>query len=122
MKNWSSILFTLIVLQKIKAQQLQTPPAAISLNEPIICDCGFEDENANVWSNVWYANYSSYQTRLQHDHFYQVMDFTVDAKYENTWNRVFSPHNVKLTGEGVRLTVKQQTPGVYTSASVGTKR
>lgn len=92
-------------------------------DNPIICDCGFIDENNLVWSNVWYADYGLYKSSLQYDRNYLVMDYTISAKHQNTLDRVFTPSNVKLSKEdGITLSVQKDADGKYTSAAVGTKR
>ncbi|KAI9311935.1 concanavalin A-like lectin/glucanase domain-containing protein [Dichotomocladium elegans] len=91
---------------------------------PIVCDCGFIDENGRVWSEVWHSDYSTYKASLQQDKNYIVMDYTVRAKYENTLDRVFSPANVQLNSDwgGVELVVRKQADNRFTSASFGTRR
>ncbi|KAI9245741.1 concanavalin A-like lectin/glucanase domain-containing protein [Sporodiniella umbellata] len=49
------------------------------------------------------------------------MDYTVQSKAKNSLDRIFSPHNVKLTLQGLSLSVKKNQ-NKYTSASIGTKR
>lgn len=95
----------------------------LSLDEPVVCDCGFIDEDNNVWSDVWYADYGTYKSNLQYDRNYVVMDYTVNAKHKNTMDRVFVPNNVKLSQtDGITLSVQKDANGKYTSAAVGTKR
>ncbi|KAI7881723.1 concanavalin A-like lectin/glucanase domain-containing protein [Mucor mucedo] len=51
------------------------------------------------------------------------MDYTVNAKHNNTIDRVFVPSNVKLSQtDGITLSVQKDAQGRYTSAAVGTKR
>ncbi|KAI8370952.1 concanavalin A-like lectin/glucanase domain-containing protein [Blakeslea trispora] len=51
------------------------------------------------------------------------MDYTVDAKHNNTLSRVFTPNNVKLSADkGIVLAVERDDHGKYSSASIGTKR
>ncbi|KAI9483227.1 MAG: concanavalin A-like lectin/glucanase domain-containing protein [Benjaminiella poitrasii] len=95
----------------------------VSLNDTVICDCGFEDENHRVWTDIWYADYSVYKTNLQYDPHYMVMDYTVGPKQEGSLQRVFSRSNVKIDNNGgITLSVNQDTNGKYTSAAIGTKR
>lgn len=125
------ILFVVVVFSHIghaqKSQNNNTDPTAqqktINLSDAVICDCGFEDENHNLWTDVWYADYGLYKSSLQYDPHYLVMDYTVGAKHKDTLERVFSPSNVKLTNEGgITLSVKKNSDGKYTSAAIGTKR
>lgn len=95
----------------------------VNLNEAVVCDCGFVDENDNLWTDIWYADYGLYKTNLQRDPHYLVMDYTVGAKHKDTMERVFTPGNVKLTESGgVILSVVQGDGGKYSSAAIGTKR
>jgi hypothetical protein len=121
---WTSVLLAICCgSHLIYAQNSADRQKTVNLNEPIVCDCGFEDENNNLWTDVWYADYGLYQTSLQHDPHYLVMDYTVGAKYKGTMERVFSPGNVKLSqGGGITLSVNQNSNGKYTSAAIGTKR
>ncbi|KAG2202450.1 hypothetical protein INT46_002245 [Mucor plumbeus] len=125
------ILFVVVVFSHIgHAQRPQnnntdstTKQTTINLSEAVVCDCGFQDENNNLWTDIWYADYGSYKSSLQYDPHYLVMDYTVKAKYKDTLARVFSPSNVKLTHEsGITLSVKKNNDGIYTSAAIGTKR
>lgn len=117
-RDASIALFGLVAV--VKAQQSKT---LLSLNEPVVCDCGFIDENSNVWSDVWYADYGTYKSNLQYDRNYVVMDYTVSAKHNNTIDRVFTRNNVKLSQtDGITLSVQKSSNGKYTSAAVGTKR
>ncbi|KAI8373567.1 concanavalin A-like lectin/glucanase domain-containing protein [Choanephora cucurbitarum] len=51
------------------------------------------------------------------------MDYTVDAKHNNTFSRVFTPKNVRLSADnGIVLSVEKDSYGKYSSASIGTKR
>ncbi|KAI8097941.1 concanavalin A-like lectin/glucanase domain-containing protein [Gilbertella persicaria] len=100
-----------------------TQDKIVNLNEAVVCDCGFEDENHNIWSSVWYADYSLYKSNLQYDPHYLVMDYTVDAKHNDTLERVFSPGNVKMNQNGgIVLSVKKGMNGKYSSAAIGTRR
>jgi hypothetical protein len=119
-----SVLLLLLYTATIYAQQQQpTKQRTVKLNDPIVCDCGYIDESNNLWQDIWLANYGKYKSSLQYDHNYLVMDYTVNAKHNNTLNRIFSPDNVKLSkSDGISLTVQKNSAGEYTSAAVGTKR
>lgn len=117
-------LLLLLGSSTIYAQQEEpTKQQIINLNDPIVCDCGYIDENNNLWGDIWHANYGNYKSSLQYDHHYLVMDYTVNAKNNNTLDRIFSPNNVQLSKEnGITLSVQKDSAGRYTSAAVGTKR
>ncbi|KAF1801214.1 concanavalin A-like lectin/glucanase domain-containing protein [Mucor lusitanicus] len=127
---WPVLLVVVVFCHMSQGQRPQnnnTDPTSnqktINLSEAVVCDCGFEDENHNLWTDVWYADYGLYKSSLQYDPHYLVMDYTVGAKHKDTLARVFSPSNVKLTHEGgITLSVKQNGDGKYTSAAIGTKR
>ncbi|GAA5799491.1 hypothetical protein HPULCUR_004907 [Helicostylum pulchrum] len=120
----SLVVFGLLIV--VKAQEEPTPNQNNNIqnaDKPIVCDCGFIDENNLVWSNVWHADYGLYKSSLQFDRNYLVMDYTVSAKYKDTLDRIFSPGNVKLSkDDGITLSVQKESNGKYTSAAVGTKR
>lgn len=95
----------------------------INVQEAVVCDCGFIDENNNVWTDVWYANFEHYNSALQYDPHYQLMDYTVGVKHQDAFERVFKPNNVKKNNNGsIALTVKKNKNGQFTSAAFGTKR
>lgn len=123
-RDVSMALFGLIIVVKAQEQEPTSKNKNISsLEDPVVCDCGFIDEDNNVWSDVWYADYGTYKSNLQYDRNYVVMDYTVSAKYKNTLDRIFTPSNVKLSQtDGITLTVQKNSNGKYTSAAVGTKR
>jgi hypothetical protein len=50
------------------------------------------------------------------------MDYTLHAKGKNSFDRVFSANNIKLSAQGMSLAVKKSTDNKYTSASIGTRR
>lgn len=106
------LLTSIVCIQSLGAQK----------TEPVVCDCGFIDENNQVWSNVWYADYSKYKSIARNDQYYQIMDYTLHAKGKNSFDRVFSANNIKLSAQGMSLTVKKNTDNKYTSASIGTRR
>lgn len=114
------------LLAAVKAQNEGNPSTKkgiVNLEEPIVCDCGYQDEFNNVWSELWYADYGNYRSSLHYDRHYQVMDYTVNAKHKDTLDRVFSPRNVKVSNtDGITLTVQKDKDGRYTSAALGTKR
>lgn len=95
----------------------------INVQEAVVCDCGFIDENNNVWTDIWYANFQNYNTALQYDPHYQLMDYTVGVKHKDAFERVFKPANVKKNINGsIALSVKKSKDGQFTSAAFGTKR
>ncbi|KAG1468135.1 hypothetical protein G6F56_004016 [Rhizopus delemar] len=112
MVQLSLLLLSTACLQIVSAQKA----------EPVVCDCGFMDENYQVWSNIWYSDYSKYKSITHNDQYYQVMDYTIKSKAKNTIDRVFSPNNIKLNAQGMTLTVKKDGQDKYSSASIGTKR
>lgn len=102
---------------------------AAESSDAVVCDCGFQDENGRIWSEIWHSNYNTYKANLQKDKNYVVMNYTVPAKYSDTMNRLFDPANVQLASQddessysGLQLAVRKQEDGQFTSASFGTKR
>lgn len=110
----------------VKAQQEQNLIAkqnTTKLNEPVVCDCGYQDEFNNVWSELWNADYKTYKSSLHYDRHYVVMDYTVGSKHKDTLERVFVPDNVKVSQtDGITLSVKKNSDGKFTSAALGTRR
>ncbi|KAI7876116.1 concanavalin A-like lectin/glucanase [Lichtheimia hyalospora FSU 10163] len=103
--------------------------AASSSSDAVVCDCGFQDENGRIWSEIWHSDYNSYKANLHKDKHYVVMNYTVPPKYSNTLERLFDPANVQLASHddqssysGLQLAVRKQDDGQFTSASFGTKR
>lgn len=108
------VLSSMLLVQRFVASQQQ---------QPVVCDCGFQDEHGRIWTNIWYADYHRYPANLHQDTNYVVMNYTVNAKYKDTLDRVFDPDNVQWSEDGVELLVRKATNGQnYTSASFGTKR
>lgn len=95
-----------------------------SNQEAIICDCGFIDENNQIWSDIWYANFENYRSSIQADPHYQIMNYTVRAKNEEAFARTFERKNVDMNDHGgnVKVSVTKSSNGNYTSGSLGTKR
>lgn len=98
-------------------------------SEPVVCDCGFQDENGRIWSEIWHSDYNTYKANLQKDKNYVVMNYTVPPKHDDTLERLFDPANVQLASQdgessfsGLQLAVRKQDNGQFTSASFGTKR
>ncbi|SAM00839.1 hypothetical protein [Absidia glauca] len=100
-------------------------------SSPVTCDCGFRDENSNIWSNVWYSNYQqandghegsmkSDPTRAT-DKNYMVMDYSVQRPGSD-YKRIFSKNNVNMTPQSAQLIVRSNDAGEMTSASFGTQR
>ncbi|KAI9287740.1 concanavalin A-like lectin/glucanase domain-containing protein [Umbelopsis sp. AD052] len=89
-------LLTFLLLAKLTVQQKL---------EPIVCDCGFTDENNNYWSNVWHSDFTTYQESIHLDSNYVVSTFTIPAKRENTLDRVFSKDNADILNGHLRLAV-----------------
>lgn len=117
---WGSSLLLLLALPPTTTLA-QT--SSSSSSDPVVCDCGFRDENNHVWSEIWYADYSNYKSNLHKDAHYVVMDYTVNAKHKDTLNRVFDPNNVQIDEQGqVQLAVRKVNDNEYTSASFGTRR
>ncbi|KAI9483160.1 MAG: concanavalin A-like lectin/glucanase domain-containing protein [Benjaminiella poitrasii] len=95
----------------------------VQLNDTVICDCGFEDENHRFWTHGWISDYGAYKTNLEQDPQYLVMDHTMNPKQNGSLQRVFSRKNVIIDNQGdMTLTVNQISKGNYTSAAIGTKR
>lgn len=112
-----------LLLRLWQASILAVEATAGASDDPVVCDCGFRDENNHVWSEIWYADYSTYKVNVHKDVHYVVMDYTVNAKYNNTLNRVFDPTNVQVDENGqVQLAVRKLNDNEYTSASFGTRR
>ena len=118
-KKWMKLSYTLlssIIIMQISGN-------TVVAQEPVVCDCGFQDEYDRVWNEIWYADYASYNTDLQKDKNYLVMDYTVPAKHVNTIDRIFDPNNVQVIEDGgIHLNVKKTDTGGFTSASFGTRR
>ncbi|KAI9010436.1 concanavalin A-like lectin/glucanase domain-containing protein [Phycomyces nitens] len=89
--------------------------------DAVVCDCGFQDENALVWGNVWYADFGKYKVPIQDDNNYVVMDYTVPPQDNESFTRKFDPKNVELVDGVVKLTVTTEG-GSTTSGSFATKR
>lgn len=109
---------TIILLYLVIPLKGQYRPA------PITCDCGFIDENGNLWTSVWYSNYQRNDSiRLQHDKNFMVMDYSLGkSRQDSNYDRVFQKNNVDLTSDGAQLFVRTDENGKPSSASFGTFR
>jgi hypothetical protein len=112
MAKFISRLLTFLLLAKLTVQQKL---------EPIVCDCGFTDENNNYWSNVWHSDFSTYQDSIQVDNNYVISTFTIPAKRENALNRVFSKDNAEILDGRLRLAVTNDN-GDIKCGSISTSR
>ncbi|CAO3663415.1 hypothetical protein CU097_010881 [Rhizopus azygosporus] len=110
-------MFTLLFLILVICAQLLVAQKP----EPVVCDCGFIDENDQIWHNIWYADYRRYTHISRNDAYYQLMDYTVPPKQNDTLARIFSPQNIEMDAHGLSLRVKGQKDK-YTSAAIGTRR
>ncbi|SAL99844.1 hypothetical protein [Absidia glauca] len=108
------------------------------------CDCGYHDpssEPSTVWTNGWFMNFGNDLTvnnerttlaraptkttisRLQQDFF--MAGYEIAAKYEDTYSRVFSMDNVKMTNDVLQLAVTVNHTSNNASVrcgAIGTKR
>ncbi|CAO3595776.1 unnamed protein product [Absidia cylindrospora] len=104
--------------------------AQLDSSSSITCDCGFRDENNNVWTNVWFSDYQQSEGNVYHDATamdlkrdknYLVMDYTMKRENYN-YTRIFSKNNVNLSPQSAQLIVRSNSDGDMTSASFGTER
>ncbi|KAH8555900.1 concanavalin A-like lectin/glucanase domain-containing protein [Umbelopsis sp. PMI_123] len=112
MAKFISRLLTLSLLAKLTLQQKL---------EPIVCDCGFTDENNNNWSNVWHADFSTYKDSIHVDNNYRVSSYTIPAKHVNTYDRVFSQGNTDILDGNLQLSVTNNN-GDIKCGSISTSR
>lgn len=116
------------------------------------CDCGYRDDQ-NAWTDGWFMDFENnlsvnsnvgggennnnadmslssptLLSLLQHDFF--MANYEIEAKYENTYSRLFSNENVKIENNALQLYVtvnnntladQQQQQHVMCGA-IGTKR
>lgn len=123
------LLFGLVTTTTLLAGSGLFVKAQLS-SSPVTCDCGFRDENNNIWTNVWYADYQQTEGNTYHaatamdlkrDKHYLVMDYTMKRDNYN-YTRIFSKNNVNLSPESAQLIVRSNDNGDMTSASFGTER
>ncbi|OZJ03601.1 hypothetical protein BZG36_03696 [Bifiguratus adelaidae] len=86
--------------------------------QKVTCDCGFVQDTGDVWSSVFYTDWTTYSKDIRKDQVFSVAQYTIAAKYNGTLDRVFSHENVWTSPEGLNLQVTSQPTG----GSVSTKR
>ncbi|KAI7900542.1 concanavalin A-like lectin/glucanase domain-containing protein [Cokeromyces recurvatus] len=115
----------MIILLKYLLLILNTIHFTLSLN----CDCGYFDSSTNaVWSTMYHLNFqhpslsTNNHSILYNNHRQDLFfaNYTIPAKYNDPYSRIFHRDNVRLTKDSLEIMITRSD--IIQCGGVGTRR